>query len=166
MGTSQVLPPPVVPRVVRDFLRTEASGGIAMLVAAGVALAWANSPWRAGYEALWTTPASVAVGHLVLAEDLRHWVNDGLMAIFFFVVGLEIKREVVVGELREWRTAALPVLAALGGMVVPVLLYAAVNQGGAGAHGWGVPMATDIAFALGVVSLLGSRVPASSGSSC
>ncbi|MDP9070047.1 MAG: Na+/H+ antiporter NhaA [Actinomycetota bacterium] len=150
-----------MPRIVREFLHTEASGGVVLLVAAGVALLWANSPWRAGYEALWGTELIVRLGRLALAEDLRHWVNDALMAVFFFVVGLEIKRELVVGELREWRTAAVPVVAAVGGMAVPAVLYAAVNPSGEASAGWGIPMATDIAFALGVVSLLGSRVPGS-----
>lgn len=130
-----------------------------LLAGALLALAWANSPWKAGYESLWTTEVSVHVGRFAVAEDLRHWINEGLMAIFFFVVGLEIKRELVAGELRSWRTAALPAVAALGGMALPAVLYAAVNVGHEGARGWAVPMATDIAFAIGVLALLGSRVP-------
>ena len=148
-----------LPRPLRQFLHTESGGGIALLVAAVVALVWANSPWSGGYESLWSTELRLSLGGVELSEDLRHWVNDGLMAIFFFVVGLEIKRELVVGELRAPRTAALPALAALGGMVVPAALYLAVNAGREGVDGWGIPMATDIAFAVGVVALLGSRVP-------
>jgi len=146
-------------RTLRAFLHTEAAGGVALLVAAVVALVWANSPWSGGYESLWSTELRLSLGGVELAEDLRHWVNDALMALFFFVVGLEIKRELVVGELRFPRTAALPAMAALGGMAVPAVLYLAVNAGRPGADGWGIPMATDIAFAVGVVALLGPRVP-------
>lgn len=138
-----------------DFLRTEAAGGIALLVAAGAALVWANVS-LASYAELWHTDLTVAGTTL----DLTHWVNEGLMAVFFFVVGLEIKRELVEGELHDRRAAALPVIAALGGMVVPAALYAALNAGGAGAEGWGIPMATDIAFAVGVLALVGARAPA------
>jgi Na+/H+ antiporter NhaA len=132
-----------------------------LLAATFVALAWANSPWQGAYDTLWGTQLSVRLGTLSLAEDLRHWVNDGLMAIFFFVVGLEIKRELSAGELKEIRRAALPIIGALGGMVVPALLYLLVNSGGDGGSGWGIPMATDIAFALGVLALFGRRVPSS-----
>ncbi len=155
------LPPPRLPLVVRRFVRTEVAGGVVLLAAAAVALVWANSPWQEGYRRLWDVELSFGVGTFLVVDDLRHWVNDGLMAIFFFVVGLEIKRELVTGELRRWRTAALPAVAALGGMVVPALIYVAVNAGGDGSRGWGIPMATDIAFALGVVALLGRRVPGS-----
>jgi NhaA family Na+:H+ antiporter len=130
------------------------------MVAAAIALGWANSPWRAAYTALWATPATLRLANLTLRADLRDWVGDGLMAVFFLVVGLEIKRELVAGELRTWRRAALPVVAAAGGMAVPALVYAAVNAGRPGAPGWGVPMATDIAFAIGVLALLGPRVQA------
>jgi len=150
-----------LPRGVRQFLDTEASGGILLLAAALVALVWANSPWSASYESLWHTDVTLNVGRYVLEGDLRHWVNDALMVVFFFVVGLEIKRELVHGELRDPLTAAMPAIAALGGMVVPAGLFLLVNVGGGGAKGWGIPMATDIAFAVGVVALLGSRVPAS-----
>ncbi|HYY78891.1 MAG TPA: Na+/H+ antiporter NhaA [Actinomycetes bacterium] len=149
-----------LPRALREFLREEAAGGGALLVAAALALAWANSPWRASYENFWATRLTVAFGRFGLDLDLRHWVNQGAMAVFFLVVGLEIKRELAAGALREWRQAALPVVAAAGGMVVPALIYAAVNAGRPGAAGWGIPMATDIAFALGVLALLGPRVPA------
>jgi NhaA family Na+:H+ antiporter len=157
----EALPGRRLPRAVREFLRTETAGGVALLAAAVVALLWANSPWKEGYSQLWGTELVLRLGRWSIAEDLRHWVNDALMALFFFVVGLEIKRELVKGDLREPRTAALPALAALGGMVVPALLYAAVNVGEPGSRGWGIPMATDIAFAIGVVALLGPRVPSS-----
>jgi NhaA family Na+:H+ antiporter len=150
-----------VPRRLREFLATEASGGILLLAAAVVALVWANSPWSASYESLWHTDVTLNFGRYVLEGDLHHWVNDALMVVFFFVVGLEIKHELVHGKLRDPRTAAMPALAALGGMVVPAALFLLVTAGGDGARGWGIPMATDIAFAVGVVTLLGPRVPAS-----
>ncbi len=131
------------------------------MAAVAIALAWANSPWAASYDRLWETVLAVGLGDHQLALDLRHWVNEGLMTIFFFVVGLEIKRELAEGELRDRRKAALPTVAAVGGMVVPALLYLAVNPGGAPARGWGIPMATDIAMALGVASLLARWVPQS-----
>src|SRR6478736_2437753 len=143
------------------FLHVEAAGGIVLLVATAVALVWANSRWQDGYEAFWATPIHIQVGSHVFDEDLVHVVNDALMALFFFVVGMEIKRELVVGELRDRRAVALPAFAALGGMVVPAAIYIAFNAGGAGADGWGIPMATDIAFAMGVVAVLGSRIPSS-----
>ncbi|HUP69308.1 MAG TPA: Na+/H+ antiporter NhaA [Acidimicrobiales bacterium] len=145
----------------REFLDTEAAGGAVLLAAAVAAFVWANSPWSASYRSLWSTEFSVGVGRFVLTEDLQHWVNDGLMAIFFFVVGLEVKRELVHGELREARTVAMPVLAAVGGMAVPALVFLVVTAGTAGSGGWGIPMATDIAFAVGVVALLGPRIPPS-----
>jgi NhaA family Na+:H+ antiporter len=140
-----------------DFIHTEAAGGVALVVAAVVALLWANSWWDAAYDDVWSTHLAVALGDWELDLELRDWINDGLMALFFFVVGLEIKRELVEGELRDPRRAALPVWAALGGMIVPALIYAAFNAGGEGTDGWGIPMATDIAMAVGVLSLLGSR---------
>ncbi|HEX8135184.1 MAG TPA: Na+/H+ antiporter NhaA, partial [Actinomycetes bacterium] len=148
-----------LPAALREYQREEAAGGIVLMAAAAVALAWANSPWRAAYHALWHTLLEFQLGRYALHTDLRGWVNEGLMTLFFLVVGLEIKRELVVGELASWRGAALPVVAAAGGMAVPAALYAAINAGGPGAAGWSVPMATDIAFALGVLALLGSRVP-------
>jgi len=149
-----------VARPVQSFLAVEAAGGILLVVATVVALVWANSPWREAYEQLIHTHLSIEVGSFAIDESLQHVVNDGLMALFFFVVGLEIKRELVAGELRDRRAAVLPAVAALGGMVVPALVFIAFNAGGDGSHGWGIPMATDIAFALGVVALLGRRVPA------
>jgi len=123
------------------------------------ALVWANSPWEASFASFWSTSLELDIGPYHFNEDLAHWVNDALMAVFFFVVGLEIKRELVTGELRDRRAVALPALAALGGMAVPALIYVAVNISGDSTAGWGIPMATDIAFALGIVALLGSRVP-------
>ena len=149
-----------IARPVLRFLRIEAAGGIVMLTAAAVAIFLANSPWDGFYHDLLETHLSVSLGSLLgIDMALEAWINDALMAIFFFVVGLEIKRELVVGELREPTAALLPAVAALGGMVVPALIYAAFNAGGEGAAGWGIPMATDIAFAVGVLSLLGKRVP-------
>jgi NhaA family Na+:H+ antiporter len=159
---SNATPAAAVRRVVdpvKDFLQTEAAGGLFLLAATVVALGWANSPFAAGYEGLWSTELTIGAGPLAVTEDLKHWVNDGLMALFFFVFGLEIKRELVVGELREPRRANLPVLAALGGVVVPAGIFLLLNAGGEGGRGWGIPMATDIAFAVGVLAVLGSRVP-------
>ena len=141
------------------FLHVEAAGGIVLVAATIAALVWANSPWSASYESFWETELRVDVGSYTFQEDLGHLVNDLLMAVFFFVVGMEIKRELVVGELRDRRAVALPAMAALGGMLVPAVIYLAFNAGGPGVDGWGIPMATDIAFAIGVVTLLGSRVP-------
>jgi len=148
-------------RVIRplvDFLHAEAAGGVALVVATTAALLWANSPWDASYNDLWTTQLAVSLGERELDLDLRHWINDGLMAVFFFVVGLEIKRELVEGELRDPRRALLPACAALGGMIAPAAIYGAFNAGGEASGGWGIPMATDIAMAIGVLSLMGSRV--------
>ncbi|HEX5587735.1 MAG TPA: Na+/H+ antiporter NhaA [Acidimicrobiia bacterium] len=142
----------------RDFLRTEAAGGIVLVVATVAALVWANAA-PASYHDLWSTVFTIGTTEHHFSLTLREWVNDALMAIFFFVVGLEIKRELAEGELHDPRKAALPAIAAFGGMVVPALVYLAFNAGGAGADGWGIPMATDIAMAIGVLSLLGSRVP-------
>jgi Na+:H+ antiporter, NhaA family len=143
----------------REFIHDEAFGGILLLLCALAALIWANSPWGATYDALWSTELTLGTVQYHLTESLRHWVNDGLMAIFFFVVGLEIKREVLVGELASPRRAALPAIAALGGVLVPAGLYLLLNRGTVGGAGWGIPMATDIAFALGVLALLGDRIP-------
>ncbi|MEL6615290.1 MAG: Na+/H+ antiporter NhaA [Bacteroidota bacterium] len=147
----------------QDFFRTEAAGGVLLLVCAVVAFGWANSPFAPAYVALWLeTILTVGVGSFEISKPLILWVNDGLMALFFFVVGLEIKREVLVGELSNPKKAALSVIAAIGGAVIPAAIYVGVN-GLIGSPeriaGWGVPMATDIAFALGVLALLGSRAP-------
>jgi Na+:H+ antiporter, NhaA family len=153
---------PPVERIVRpfqDFANKQASGGILLIIAAAVALIWANSPWGESYIALWHTKLSVGVGDFSITKDLTHWINDGLMAVFFLVVGLEIKREVLVGELSSVGNAVLPVAAAFGGAVVPALIYLAINAGTEGSAGWGIPMATDIAFALGILALLGERAP-------
>jgi NhaA family Na+:H+ antiporter len=142
-----------------DFASVEALGGIALLLASLAALVWANSPWSDAYSSLWNRELTIGVGRFAISEGFRGWVNDGLMAVFFFVVGLEIKRELVEGELKDGQRARLPVLAALGGMVAPALIFLAWNLGGPGDKGWGIPMATDLAFALGVLTLLGPRVP-------
>ena len=144
----------------QSFLEAEASSAVLLLSAAALAVGWANSPWSAAYEDLWRTVLTLRVGDWVLREDLRRFVNDRLMSLFFLVVGLEIKRELRTGELRDRRVAALPVVAALGGMVVPALIYLTLNAGGEGSRGWGIPMATDIAFALGVLTLAARSAPA------
>jgi NhaA family Na+:H+ antiporter len=153
------MPRAVVQPVLR-FMQLEAAAGVVMLVAAITALLWANSGWRHGYEQLWSTPVHVTLGEVIdLDLSLRGWVNDAAMALFFLLAGLEIKRQLLLGELRSPRAAALPALAALGGMLVPALIFTMVNHGGPGAKGWGIPVATDIAFAVGVVTLAGKRLP-------
>jgi NhaA family Na+:H+ antiporter len=144
----------------RAFLHMEAAGGVVLVAAAAVALLWANSPFSEVYDALWRTELRVGAGRLTISEDLQHWVNDALMVLFFFVVGLEIKRELVTGELRDRRAAALPAIAALGGVALPALIFLVLVGSGPQVDGWGIPMATDIAFAVGVLALLGDRVPA------
>ena len=146
---------------IRRFAHAEASGGILLVIAAATAVIWANSPWSDAYQDLWHAKVTFDLNFVVVTEDLRHLVNDGGMTLFFFVVGLEIKRELVRGELASVRRATLPIAAAMGGMVVPALIYAAWNLGSDGAEGWGTPMATDIAFAMGVLALAGPRVPTS-----
>ena len=143
----------------REFIHDEAFGGILLLVCALIALLWVNSPWGATYDALWSTELVIGIGNYDLTKTLLHWINDGLMAIFFLAIGLEIKRELVAGELASRRRAALPVAAAVGGAVLPAVIYLGFNANGPGAPGWGVPMATDPAFALGLLALLGNRVP-------
>lgn len=145
----------------QEFLHRTTSGGILLLAFTVIAMLWANSPWSASYFALWEAKLTVAIGSMGLSKSLLHWINDGLMAIFFFVIGLEIKREIVAGELSSVRKAAFPAMAAFGGLAVPALIYTAFNRGGPGAAGWGIPMATDIAFSLAVLQLLGPRVPLS-----
>jgi NhaA family Na+:H+ antiporter len=146
--------------MLESFIHSETSGSILLFAATVVALVWANSPWSASYFALWKIPLKMGFRPL-FSMSLHHWIDDGLMAIFFLVVGLEIKREIVKGELSSFRQAILPIVAALGGMIVPALLYSALNRSGGGMHGWGIPMATDIGFALGVLALLGKRIPSS-----
>lgn len=150
----------IVARPMQRFLHVETSGGVVLLAATVAALLWANLA-GASYTDFWHAEISLDIAGFELAEDLVHWVNDGLMVVFFFVVGLEIKREWEVGELVDRRAAVLPAVGALGGMVVPALIYVAINAGGDSAGGWGIPMATDIAFALGVLALLGNRIPGS-----
>jgi Na+/H+ antiporter NhaA len=144
---------------VRAFVATEVGGAVILLVAALAALLWVNSPWGSTYEGLWSRELAFGFGGAELSQDLRHWINDGLMVLFFFVIGLEIRRELDMGELRERRRVAVPILAAIGGMVAPALIYLAFNAGGSAVRGWGIAMATDTAFALGVLALVGRRFP-------
>ncbi|MCC7052250.1 MAG: Na+/H+ antiporter NhaA [Gemmatimonadaceae bacterium] len=146
-------------RPFRQFAEWQAGGGVMLLVAASIAMLLANSAGHAAVEAFWETPLALTFGSSVFSLTLREWISDGLMAVFFLLVGLEIKSELLVGELSTLRTASLPLAAALGGMLAPALIYVALNRGTDGAAGWGIPTATDIAFALGVLALLGSRVP-------
>jgi NhaA family Na+:H+ antiporter len=152
------LPLQALGRPVRRFLQTEAAGGVVLIAAVLAALVWANSPGQHAYQDLWSTVVSVSVGGHGIAMDLRGWVNEGLMTVFFLVVGLELKRELTVGELRERRTATVPIAAAAGGMAGSALVYVAVTAGTPSVHGWGIPMATDLALALGVLALLGPRI--------
>ncbi len=145
----------------QEFARIEASGGVILLIFAIIAMLWANSPWAASYYHLWETELAITIGGLSFSHHLIEWVNDGLMVIFFFVVGLEIKRQLTTGELSRPRRAVLPLAAALGGMLAPAGIYLLLNAGGPGEAGWGIPMATDIAFTLGILALLGSRAPLS-----
>jgi len=160
-ATAPRLPRPLkrVTSAFQDFAERGVLAGLLLMACTIAALVWANSPWSEDYFHLWETPVSIGLAGNPVSASLHHWINDGLMAVFFLLVGLEIKREFLVGELASPRHAALPIAAALGGMLVPALLYALVNRGGPGVSGWGIPMATDIAFALGVLTLLGPRVP-------
>jgi NhaA family Na+:H+ antiporter len=142
------------------FIHSQTSGSVLLFGATVLALVWANSPWSGSYFAIWKLPLNVGRRPL-FSMDLHHWIDDGLMVLFFLVVGLEIKREIVKGELSSFRQAALPIMAALGGMILPAFIYFALNRSGVGARGWGIPMATDIGFALGVLALLGKRIPSS-----
>ncbi|MGI9431999.1 MAG: Na+/H+ antiporter NhaA [Myxococcota bacterium] len=141
------------------FLHVESAGGVVLLFTAIVALALANSPWSEAFLGFWKTRVAFAIGDFEMDHSLKHWINDGLMGIFFFVIGLEVKRELVLGELRDLRRAVLPLIAAVGGMVVPAGIYLALQAGEPSARGWGIPMATDIAFVVGILALLGSRIP-------
>ena len=154
-----------VPRVVlqplQSFLETEAAGGVLLLIATVVALVWANSPWQGSYERVWQTELTIGLGRWELSHTLGAWVSDGLMTLFFLVVGLEIKREILIGELRDARAAIVPVVAAIGGMVVPALLFLGIVGDADGRNGWGIPMATDIAFAVGILTLVARSAPPS-----
>ena len=158
LGTDRLLARRLA-RPAARFLAIEASSGILLLIATVVALLWANSPWKDSYASFLHADVIFDAGPIGFHLTVHEFVNDALMAFFFFVVGLEIKRELVKGELRDRRAAALPIAAALGGMIVPALIYVLFNAGSPTSHGWGIPMATDIAFAVGIVSLLGNRVP-------
>lgn len=146
-------------RPFREFIGIESSSGIVLLICTALAMILSNSPWREEYHALWDLEFTIGFGEFGVSESLHYWINDGLMAMFFFVVGLELKREIIGGELSSPRNAILPIAAAVGGMVVPALIFLAFNYNLPGADGWGIPMATDIAFALAILSLLGNRVP-------
>jgi len=141
------------------FIKYEASGGIILIIATAIALIMANTPLADFYHHLVHTPVTIQIGNFIIAENIHFWINDGLMAIFFFVIGLEIKREILLGELSSFKKASLPVFAAIGGMVVPAAIFLSFNPEHPQSDGWGVPMATDIAFSLGILSLLGKRVP-------
>jgi NhaA family Na+:H+ antiporter len=143
------------------FAKMEAAGGVLLLAAASAALVWANSPWDQWYYALWSGNFSVGFGRFVLTETRLQWIDDGIMSLFFFLVGLEIKREVLIGELSSFKLAAFPLISAIGGTIVPALFYVALNHGGQGRRGWGIPTATDIAFALGVLVVLGNKITVS-----
>ena len=144
---------------VQRFVHAEASSGVLLVMAAVAALVWANSPWSDSYRHLWEATLTFDLSFVTVVEDLRHLVNDGAMTLFFFVVGLEIKRELLRGELASIRKATLPIAAAIGGMVLPAVIYLAWNAGGPGVPGWGIPMATDIAFAMGLLALAAPRIP-------
>lgn len=148
-----------IQKPVREFFKLQSASGILLFFCAGVALVWSNSAWSHQYEQFWHTNITIGYGSIALSKSLLHWINDGFMVIFFFVVGLEIKREMLIGELSDLKKAMLPIVAAIGGMVVPALIYVAFTQGTESASGWGIPMATDIAFSLGVLTLLGKRIP-------
>ena len=158
-GPSESTPLSRALRPFAEFLKWKTASGLLLMVFAVTAILWANSSWGAAYERLFATKFTIGYGDSVLSKPLVLWINDGLMAVFFFVVGLEIKRELLTGELNSARKAALPAAAALGGMIIPALLYLIFNQGLPSQSGWGVPMATDIAFSLGVLAMLGKRVP-------
>jgi len=145
----------------KRFLHIEAASGVALLLATTVALALANLPTAEWYQALWKTRLSVGLGGFQMNHSLQHWINDGLMAVFFFVIGLEVKRELVMGELQDLRQAVLPIAAAVGGMVIPAGIFLMLQAGAPGVRGWGIPMATDIAFVVGCLAVLGKRIPGS-----
>lgn len=149
----------VISQSFKDFIHSNTAGGVLLLISTVAALTWANSGYSRTYFDLWEQHLSIGAGGFTLSKSLHHWINDGLMVIFFFLVGLEIKRELLVGELASPRKAMLPIIAAIGGMVGPALIYLMFNAGTPESSGWGIPMATDIAFALGILALAGDRVP-------
>ncbi|MEK6235522.1 MAG: Na+/H+ antiporter NhaA, partial [Planctomycetales bacterium] len=167
----QAQPPEHLPRLpekpidrfvepVKRFMRVEAASGVVLLICTVIAMVAANSPWSEAFLHFWKTPVDLVIGEAPPNPHyLQHWINDGLMVIFFFVIGLEVKREIVLGELRDLRQAVLPMVAALGGMIVPAGVYLSLQFGQTGQDGWGIPMATDIAFVVGCLAVLGSRVP-------
>lgn len=162
MARKKTRPPGVISTILSPFdrfVQMESSSGILLILCTIVAMIWANSDYAESYHALWQLPFALGPEALHLTKPLILWINDGLMAVFFFVVGLEIKREIVAGELSSFKQAALPIGAALGGMILPAGIFLLLNQGRPGSEGWGIPMATDIAFSLGVLALLGSRIP-------
>jgi NhaA family Na+:H+ antiporter len=162
LATTDEQASPLIERLMAPFQRfasAASAGGLVLLATTVIALVWANSPWSHSYHALWESPLGITIGTWSTRTTLHHLINDGLMAVFFFLVGLEIKRETLAGELASLRQAALPMCAALGGMVVPAGIYLLITRGTPAVVGWGVPMATDIAFALGVLALLGDRIP-------
>jgi len=167
MNNSLHAPLPALPREpihrlttpIKHYLHIEAAGGIVLLLATIAALFFGNSPWAEAYHHFWHTPIGLSVGEWRIEYSLEHWINDGLMVLFFFLIGLEVKYELILGELRDTRQAILPIMAALGGMVVPAGVFLAIQHEGSAARGWGIPMATDIAFVVGCMAVLGKRVP-------
>ena len=149
-----------ITKPINRFLHVEAASGVVLLLCSVMALFLANSAFSDQFLGFWKIKIGITCGDFHLEHSLKHWINDGLMAIFFFVIGLEVKREIALGELRSLRSAALPVIAALGGMIVPAGIFLALQSGQAGQRGWGIPMATDIAFVVGCMAVLGRRVPA------
>ncbi len=148
-------------RIVRVLIKDEAASGKILLLAVAAALFFMNSPWSGAFGRFWEQSFTISFGGLGISETFQHWIDEGLMAIFFLVAGLEIKREIIKGELHSLRAASVPIAAAIGGMLVPAAIYMAINNGHAGFSGWGVPMATDIAIAIGILALLGDRIPSS-----
>jgi len=158
----KVVQNPVIDRFIHPiqrFFKIESSGGIVLVITTLLAMIWANSPFAGTYFKIWEEKLTIGLGSFTLEKTLVHWINDGLMVIFFFVVGLEIKREILIGELSSRKKVLLPVICAFGGMVFPALIYLTINRDQYTAHGWGIPTATDIAFAIGIMSIAGKRVP-------
>lgn len=158
----EVVENPRIRKILRPairFFQLEQASGLLLIAVAILAIVWANSPLASSYFSIWSSKVDFGFGDFKIEKDFLHWINDGLMAVFFFVVGLEIKRELLIGELSSVKNAVLPAVAALGGMIFPALIYFSMNSSGDAAHGWGIPMATDIAFAIGILSILGNRVP-------